>query len=246
LAPLPAAAADSEAHEPLGARSGHMNKDAEASILRRAEVSRLARRLKTRLGVAMDTIEPRVAADARSPRTAPGTHPSDATPPRNSEEAGSLANPFTTPIVTPTSNHRRRDQRNGRGYASGDEAAMSGVQRRKRARTMSSNKTTASRTALGAKGATALDHHGMYNRLLQSSPIYPASYSGGYDAPKTPPPRHHASSRHPPRSGEEGADLLLYLATSPSPATGSAASMGRFATVTPPPKLSERECSRPA
>ena len=51
--------------------------------------------------------------------------------------------------------------------------------------------------------------------------------------PRTPPPTHHRKTKSA-GNGEEGADLLLYLATSPSPANHGAKSTRLFAPSTPP------------
>ena len=51
--------------------------------------------------------------------------------------------------------------------------------------------------------------------------------------PRTPPPTHHRKTRSG-ANGEEGADLLLYLATSPSPANHGPRSTRLFAPSTPP------------
>ena len=51
--------------------------------------------------------------------------------------------------------------------------------------------------------------------------------------PRTPPPTHHRKTKSG-GNGEEGADLLLYLATSPSPANHGPRSTRLFAPSTPP------------
>ena len=53
--------------------------------------------------------------------------------------------------------------------------------------------------------------------------------------PRTPPPTYHRTSKSH-GNGEEGADLLLYLATSPSPANPGARTTRLFAPSTPPSK----------
>ncbi|KAL6721113.1 hypothetical protein ACLMJK_000213 [Lecanora helva] len=54
--------------------------------------------------------------------------------------------------------------------------------------------------------------------------------------PRTPPPTRSRSVRQRKAGGEEGADLLLYLATSPSPANPGNRSSRMFAPSTPPSK----------
>lgn len=54
--------------------------------------------------------------------------------------------------------------------------------------------------------------------------------------PRTPPPTRSRAIRQRKVGGEEGADLLLYLATSPSPANPGARSSRVFAPSTPPSK----------
>ena len=53
-------------------------------------------------------------------------------------------------------------------------------------------------------------------------------------SPRTPPPTRSRAVRQRKAGGEEGADLLLYLATSPSPADVTARSSRLFAPSTPP------------
>lgn len=55
-------------------------------------------------------------------------------------------------------------------------------------------------------------------------------------APCTPPPTRNRAARQCKPGGEEGADLLLYLATSPSPANPGMRSSRIFAPSTPPSK----------
>ena len=63
---------------------------------------------------------------------------------------------------------------------------------------------------------------------------YHASQSRTHSSPpRTPPPTHHRKMKTK-INGEEGADLLLYLATSPSPAHPGAKSTRVFAPSTPP------------
>lgn len=52
--------------------------------------------------------------------------------------------------------------------------------------------------------------------------------------PRTPPPTRSRAARHRKAGGEEGADLLLYLATSPSPANPGVRSSQIYAPSTPP------------
>lgn len=63
---------------------------------------------------------------------------------------------------------------------------------------------------------------------------YHASHSHMQSSPpRTPPPTHHRTMKSK-GNGEEGADLLLYLATSPSPANPGVKSTRVFAPSTPP------------
>lgn len=55
--------------------------------------------------------------------------------------------------------------------------------------------------------------------------------------PRTPPPTRTRAARQRKAGGEEGADLLLYLATSPSPANAAAKSSRIFAPSTPPSNM---------
>lgn len=69
-------------------------------------------------------------------------------------------------------------------------------------------------------------------------PTHSLSVNSAFRAsiPRTPPPTRSRAARQRKAGGEEGADLLLYLATSPSPANPGIRSSRIFAPSTPPSK----------
>ncbi|KHO01078.1 Transcription factor Nrm1/Whi5 [Metarhizium album ARSEF 1941] len=269
--------------------------DVVDSVLKRAEVSKIARRLQNRLALAqfktkhgwedltLDSIEPKLEEEMRRRRLCDGDVLSD-----SSSSASDLPYPtkalMSSPLKAPifsdaigssngSSGHRKRTY-----FASFDHTASSPSKRFRASPT--------AHKSFSGHSAWKDSHH-----LAQSSPIKPRrqqhfTTSGGPDVsffqhrrmtaaltspnfaapdddddllpahsfnvnnvqsspPRTPPmqTRSLASKRskenldadHGGKTGEEGADLLLYLAASPSPAVKS--NRGRMDRLsTPPPK----------
>ncbi|PFH63058.1 hypothetical protein XA68_10099 [Ophiocordyceps unilateralis] len=211
------------------------------SVLKRAQVTKIARRLQNRLALAqfkakhgwedltLDSIEPKLEEELRRKRLCDGDVLSD-----SSSSASDLPCPTRTLMSSPlkppifsdavgssngSSGHRKRT------YFASFENPGSSPGKRFRA------SPTAHKSSFSGH-AVWKDSH----QLAQSASHFRSSQ------PRTPPMQTRRRSRenvaNGAKSGEEGADLLLYLAASPSPAVRP--NRGRMERLTtPPPKNSK-------
>ncbi|GAO45832.1 hypothetical protein SAICODRAFT_64651 [Saitoella complicata NRRL Y-17804] len=200
-------------------------REAEERILRRVEISKMSRNLKTRLNLAMyktqrgwenlplAAIEPKVAAEsARRKESSSGESPT-----RTSDSE------FLVPGLPSPSKRRIL------GLADGDRLPPISLpyekprSATKRIRRSSATEHTDHLFNTAWQNSQRLNHS-------QSSPIRrpqpgvdsdpPSDLVLGSSPPRTP-PRKASFRPNGMKETEEGADLLLFLATSPSPATGT-------------------------
>ncbi|KAI5855342.1 hypothetical protein BZA05DRAFT_391309 [Tricharina praecox] len=230
-------------------------KEVMKKVIRRAEVSRIARLLQHRLALAsvktqhgwenltLDAIEPKVDEDLKRKRrrTSQENTPSPQQPPMFSD--GDLA--------WLRKNRRRttnvEDRPSSQASDIGPLPTFNNPKKRPRAAT-----TDFGTPASNKRQRSQQESQG---RMIQSSPgyhdvgdishggqkFYPTFHSS---PPRTPPRRrkfqpsfHSSPPKTPPRRMKEGADLLLYLATSPSPAA-AAMPRTRYVPTTPPSRAS--------
>ncbi|KAF8536043.1 hypothetical protein BDD12DRAFT_891146 [Trichophaea hybrida] len=218
-------------------------KEVMKKVIRRAEVSRIARLLQHRLALAnvkaqhgwenltLDAIEPKVEEDLKRKRqkTSQDNSPS---PQKSMFSEGDLENLRRN---RPPSQERPSSQTSDIGPLPSFPTS------RKRARNSSDLNTPAS----NKRPRTRKENNG---RMIQSSPGYYEFNDTTCYGQKFQPTFHSSPPRTPPRrmmkpigrdknTGEEGADLLLYLATSPSPAS-AAMPRTRYIPTTPPSRSS--------
>ncbi|CZS99078.1 hypothetical protein WAI453_008385 [Rhynchosporium graminicola] len=245
------------------------------AVLKRAEIGKIGRKLKTRLALAqfkaargwedltLDTIEPKVEEELRKRRpTSSGDIFSDS--------SSSVALDFrSSPIKNPAIFSDQVGPRSGSGseyrkrhYNSFEPSSSSAATSRKRFRsspikpinsrgyqlTQSSpikprkqpHFTTSSGPSLSfyARSSYHNELHSNFAAISddEENNLPEHSFDIRSSPPHTPSPIRKASlgRRKNGRSGEEGADLLLYLATSPSPANPPRSRMQPPST--PPPK----------
>ncbi|KAI5806249.1 hypothetical protein EDC01DRAFT_140782 [Geopyxis carbonaria] len=218
-------------------------KEVMKKVIRQAEVSRIARLLQHRLALAniktqngwenltLDAIEPKIE-DLRRKRQISSQEKSPE-PEKTVFSDGDLEwlRRNRTPAVHGHGGDRPLSQVSNVGPLPSFRGSA-----RKRNRGLSDLNASASKRHRSRKDSSS---HG--TRLIQSSPGYyeddtqaerkfqPTFHSS---PPRTPPQRMKATGRNK-NAGEEGADLLLYLATSPSPATASMPKT-RYIPTTPP------------
>ncbi|KAH6724504.1 hypothetical protein BKA61DRAFT_31077 [Leptodontidium sp. MPI-SDFR-AT-0119] len=245
------------------------------AVLKRAEVGKIGRKLKTRLALAqfkaargwedltLDSIEPKVEEELRKRRpTSSGDMFSDS--------SSSAALDFrSSPIKNPAIFSDQVGPRSGSGseyrkrHYNSFEQSSSSASSRKRFRssptkpintrgyqlTQSSpikprkqpHFTTSSGPSLSFY-ARSSHHNEMLNHFAaisddEENNLPEHSFNMRSSPPRTPSPARNKGSlgrRKNGKSGEEGADLLLYLATSPSPANPTRSRMQPPST--PPPK----------
>ncbi|KAH7342460.1 hypothetical protein BKA65DRAFT_292103 [Rhexocercosporidium sp. MPI-PUGE-AT-0058] len=245
------------------------------AVLKRAEVGKIGRKLKTRLALAqfkaargwedltLDSIEPKVEEELRKRRpTSSGDMFSDS--------SSSAALDFrSSPIKNPAIFSDQVGPRSGSGSAyrkrhfNSFEQSSSSASSRKRFRssptkpintrgyqlTQSSpikprkqpHFTTSSGPSLSFYARSSHQHEMHHNFAAisddEDTNLPDHSFNIQSSPPRTPSPVRNKGSlarRKNGKSGEEGADLLLYLATSPSPANPTRSRMQPPST--PPPK----------
>ncbi|KAG0633678.1 hypothetical protein HOY80DRAFT_595586 [Tuber brumale] len=212
-------------------------KEVIRKVIRRAEVSRIARLLQHRLALAnfktkngwenltLDTIEPKVEEDLRRKRQR-GSQEKSPSPGTSFFSEGDLE--WLRKNKTNVQQKRRGSQSSGIGPLPNFRNS------RKRVRTSSS----AEFQQPSSKRRQSWKDQG---RTVQSSPGYRYGAGEGKDGlehgfhsspPRTPPRRIAKPGNANKPAGDRGADLLIYLATSPSPA--GVMPKAKFTPTTPP------------
>ncbi|KAL7272473.1 hypothetical protein RUND412_004715 [Rhizina undulata] len=213
-------------------------KEVVKKIIRRAEVSRIARVLQHRLALAnykaqngwehltLDIIEPKIDEDLRRKRQLEKTSSPEASffsEEKNKANGQCKRRASQSSDIGPLPNFgssRKRLQRTTAELPHQNESAKRHQSRRNNDRTAHSSP--------GYHYGPRDEYHDIASRELEFQPTF-------HSSPPRTPPRQILKPSHPNKiNGVEGADLLLFLATSPSPA---AAIKNRFAPPTTPPSL---------
>ncbi|KAH0609571.1 uncharacterized protein H6S33_013057 [Morchella sextelata] len=219
-------------------------KEVMRKVIRRAEVSRIARLLQHRLALAnfktkkgwenltLDTIEPKIEEDLKRKRQRPSSGDKSPSPGASLFSESELEWLRKNKPINGQP-HKRR------GSQSSDIGPLPNFRNsKKRGRPSTS---TDFQQPPSKRRQSWRDH----NRTVQSSPGYRyGNEERDKDDYEFQPAFHSSPPRTPPRriakpgtkqGGEVGADLLIYLATSPSPA--GAMSKTNIAPTTPPPSF---------
>lgn len=213
-------------------------KDIMKKVIRRAEVSRIARLLQHRLALAniktqngwenltLDAIEPKIEEDLKRKRQ------------KCSQENTPLASPQKSFFSDRDLEWLRRNRVGNHQRTPSQGSSIGPLPTFRNSRKRARNATDFNTPASTKRQRIRKGGHG---RMIQSSPGYYDSANSSPRSPKFQPTFHSSPPRTPPRriiavsgrpgaTGEEGAGLLMYLANTPSPAMPKT----RFVPTTPP------------
>ncbi|CCG81299.1 Putative uncharacterized protein [Taphrina deformans PYCC 5710] len=199
-------------------------------VLRRAELSRITRMLRSRLEIAQfkvgrswqnlpfKSVEPQLEREVklRHPEAFENTdlldHPSLASPPREVE--------FLVPDLPNRARHNDEGSALRQSPFGADNATTveHAHQTRQGTSPLKRQRSPSPPHDSPVMASSPLNYRASSSNIRER--MDPRSPNGHYSTPppSTPPPSHLRSARTNKADTEEGADLLLYLATSPSPA----------------------------